>query len=853
MKKFILPILLLLGTLNPEAKSISLNDGWSFRLTPSDNWQTVNLPHTWNEDSYIGKDYRKGKSLYKRIINLNPADSLRKFYLRLEGASKSTVVTVNGENAGHHEGGYTEVVFNISPFLTFSSPNVIEIEVDNDRDDIPPVSGDFTFFGGIYRDVWLEDYSSLHFTLSPFANPGIKVTPSLDLGLGTIDVELSLTNEGNSRQQGLTRINIYDPDGNLIESTDKKIKIEGKSQVSVTHKSGFILSPRLWSPDTPELYRVEAIILDKNGRELDRRIADTGLRTFHFDDKGQFHLNGKPMKLHGICRHQDMKPIGPALSDEMHRRDMLIAKDMGANFIRVSHYPQDRAILEMADKLGLLVWEEIPVIDFVPDDPAYARNAEVNLREMITRHYNHPSIIMWGYMNEILLKASGDDTQEGKETVARTLNLINRLETICRAMDPTRMTTMAFHGSDRYRTTGISKIPMVNGWNLYQGWYGGDLSGFEKFLSKEREENPSKPIIVSEYGAGSDRRLHSLNPEPFDFSIEYQQKYLEHYIPVIEDSVFIAGASHWNLIDFGSAKREESMPRINNKGLLYADRTPKDVFHYFKAAWREDIDYVYIASRDWPVRTVVSDDDRVTIPVKIYANTPRISLLVNGESYGDSTVMNNTVTFNVPLHAGNNCIIARGGNAIDAFDIDLATVPLAINESNARTLELAVNVGSNCSYTSTLSGLTWVADREYTPGNWGRLGGKRKNVTVEMAGTNDLPLYQSMSEELEGYRFDVPDGDYELELGFADPSGNSEKIAYLLDKADSQNFSDGNVFSISINGSVLEHAYSPSFPNGARTVSLKKYLIKSNDGSIILELKPIKGKTLLNSIKLRKI
>lgn len=213
---------------------------------------------------------------------------------------------------------------------------------------------------------------------------------------------------------------------------------------------------------------------------------------------------------------------------------------------------------------------------------------------MITQHFNHPSIVMWGYMNEILLKVPGDDTSEGRATVERTKSLIGRLESICRELDPTRLTTMAFHGSDRYRTSGISNFPDINGWNLYQGWYGGDLQGFEKFLSYEKKQNPGKPIIVSEYGAGSDRRLHTLNPEPFDFSVEYQHKYLEHYLPVIEDSAFIAGASHWNLIDFSSAQREESMPRINNKGLLYNDRTPKDVYHYFKAAWRDDIDYVYI-------------------------------------------------------------------------------------------------------------------------------------------------------------------------------------------------------------------------------------------------------------------
>lgn len=852
MKRLFLISILAFNVLFAIARSVSLNDGWIFRHTSADDWEPVNLPHSWNGDAYLKKDYCKGKSVYRRQLLLNPSDSIRKFYLRIEGASKSSEVTVNGKPAGHHEGGYTESLYHITPYLSFSSPNVIEIAVDNDRDDIPPVSGDFTFFGGLYRDVWLEDYDPLHLSLHPFATTGVKVTPYLEYGMGMVNVDISVTNEDVLRREGIVRINLFDPQGNLIESFDKKIKMTPGGQQEISHKSGYIFNPQLWSPDSPVLYRVETLLLDKKGNLLDRRVTDTGIRTFGFDETGRFILNGEPLKLRGICRHQDMKPLGPALSDEMHRRDMMIAKDMGANFIRISHYPQDRAILEMADKLGLLVWEEIPVIDYVPDDPAYARNAEINLREMITQHYNHPSIVMWGYMNEILLKVPGDNNPEGQATVERTKTLINRLESVCRALDPTRMTTMAFHGSERYRTTGISNTPIINGWNLYQGWYGGNLEGFEKFLSRERRENPSKPIIVSEYGAGSDKRLHSLNPEPFDFSIEYQQKYLEHYLPVIEDSVFVAGASHWNLIDFGSALREESMPRINNKGLLYNDRTPKDVYHYFKAAWRDDIDYVYIASRDWQVRTAVSDSLQVRMPVKVYANTPKVSLMVNGKSMGDSIVRNNTAVFDIPLQRGGNLLIARGGNAIDAFNIDIETVPAHFTPGNVDGVELAINVGSNCSYTSPLSGLTWIADREYTTGSWGRIGGSRKNVTAEISGTDDLPLFQSFAEGIEGYRFDVPDGDYEIELGFADPTGNNEKIAYMLNNSQSStdNYSS---FSIKLNDNIIEERFTPASVNGNKFAIRKKYLTTVKDGAIQLTFSPIKGKTILNSIKLRKI
>lgn len=851
MKRVIL-IFSLFCFLLAGARSVSLNDGWQFRHDSSNDWEPVTIPHTWNTDAYKNKDYYKGKGIYRRVLSLQPQDSLRKFYLRLEGASKSSEVIVNGKHVQTHKGGYTESVYPLSDYLSFTSPNVIEIIVENDCDDIPPVSGDFTFFGGIYRDIWLEDYDPLHLALQPFATRGVKLTPTVEYGLGAINVEAAITNEDLIPREGALIIYLYDPQGNLIETVKKNFKANKGSLVDLSHKFEYILRPQLWSPDSPALYRVETLLTDKTGGVIDRYVADTGLRTFGFSESGQFILNGQPLKLRGICRHQDMQPIGPALSDEMHRRDMLIAKDLGANFIRISHYPQDPAILEMADKLGLLVWEEIPVIDIVPDDPDYARNAEINLREMIARDYNHPSVIMWGYMNEILLKVPGDETEEGKKTVERTDKLVRRLESLCRALDPSRLTTMAFHGSDRYRTTGISALPMINGWNLYPGWYGGKLTEFERFVSNERKKNPTKPIIVSEYGAGSDKRLHSQNPEPFDFSTQYQQKYIEHYIPVIEDSLFIAGASYWNLIDFNSAQREESMPRINNKGLLYADRTPKDVYHYVKSAWRDDIDYVYIASRDYPVRAVLSNDEEVIVPIKIYANTPKVNLLVNGKVYGDSVVKNHNVVFNVPLRNGGNSIIARGNNAMDAFAIDIQTIPERFTKGNVNGVELAVNVGSNCSYVAPQSGLIWVADRQYTPGSWGRIGGKDKRTTVEMKGTDDNPLFQSMAEGLEGYRFDLPDGDYEVELGFADPSGNSEGIAYLLGK-DSNSNENSSSFDILLNDVLIESAYSPASANGHRFASRKKYNAMVKNGSLNLTFRPINGTPILNTIKLRKL
>lgn len=526
--------------------------------------------------------------------------------------------------------------------------------MDNARQDIAPISGDFTFFGGIYRDVWLTAVPNQHFNLTNHGSDGLFIsTPQVSEEQATLSIRGEVKNDAPEKATLELTHTIYRPDGTLLQTLKKNIQLKAGETYAFSNETTPVLKPELWTPETPRLYRVETTLRNRKTKTLlDQSNHYTAFRWFRFDGDEGFFLNGKPYKLRGICRHQDQKPIGPALTDEMHRRDFLLMKEMGANFIRISHYPQDDALLEMCDKLGMLAWEEIPIIDIVPDTPGYGDNCERNLREMIRQHYNHPSIITWGYMNEILLVTQRKYKTEAelKPVLERTLALANRLERVLKEEDSTRISTMAFHGSNSYNETGLSKITDIVGWNLYQGWYGGDLTGFEKFLAQQHQNHPTHPMIVSEYGAGSDKRLHSLHPRAFDFSIEYQQKYLEHYLPVLEDTPYICGGTHWNFIDFSSALRDESMPRINNKGLVYADRTPKDVYHYYQAAWRKDIPVLHIASRDWTDRAGVQQGNApVYLPVKIYTNLSEVELFIDGISLGKQKTENYTGTFEVPF------------------------------------------------------------------------------------------------------------------------------------------------------------------------------------------------------------
>lgn len=854
-----------------QRESKTLNDSWKFlrgectaaadSAFNDHDWTSVHLPHTWNTDAYTEKNYYQGVGWYRRQLSLPQEWKEKQIFLRLDAASKAATVYLNGKNIGEHAGGYTACTFDLTPYLSLTSPNILAIRVDNSRTDIPPISGDFTFFGGIYRDVWLTAVPKQHFNLTNHGSNGIFIsTPHVSAEKATLQIRGEIKNDAKEKTTLELVHTVYHPDGSLAQTQKQLIQLKGEEVYTFCNEASPILHPQLWTPETPNLYRVETILRNRKTKAiLDRCDHYTGFRWFSFDGNKGFFLNGKPYKLRGICRHQDQKPIGVALTDEMHRRDFLLMKEMGANFIRISHYPQDDALLEMCDKLGMLAWEEIPVIDIVPDTPGYAENCERNLREMIRQHYNHPSIITWGYMNEILLVTQRRHKTESelKPVLERTLALANRLEKALKEEDATRVSTMAFHGSNSYNTTGLSKITDIVGWNLYQGWYGGNVNGFEKYLAEQHRNYPAHPMIVSEYGAGSDRRLHSQAPHAFDFSIEYQQKYLEHYLPVLEETPYICGGTHWNFIDFSSALRDESMPRINNKGLVYANRTPKDVYYYYQATWRKDIPVLHIASRDWKHRTGVQQGDApVMLPVKVYTNLPEVELFIDGKFIGKQKTENHTVTFNVPFCSKKPFLLAQGNHQgviiQDGLDVHFTPIPANLNAANLKNLELAINVGSNCFYTSDDSQLTWLPDQPYTKGSWGYIGGKEQGTQTQMKCTTDGPLFQTLRSDIESYRFDVPQGVYEVELLFTDIFCENTGIAYQLNRSEKQENRE-NTFSIHVNGKAMEEAFSPCRESGYFCALRKKYIVCNDTNHLEIRFHPIGGKCFLSGIKLRNI
>lgn len=840
-------VMFVVTSLQAQREMKTINDNWEFRKSIDESWESVNLPHTFNIDAYQQRNYYQGKGFYRRTLVLPEIVAERRYYMKIDAASKAANIRVNGKEVGSHVGGYTACIVDITEYIR--KENLIEITVDNGRKDITPISADFTFWGGIYRDVWLISTPKQHFNMSNMGSDGIFIsTPVVNEKRGVLKVKCEVTNDSHESSILEVRSAIYSPQGKLLQTIKQKQKLKSGETYIFENTSGAIESPDLWSPETPSLYLVKTTLVDpKSGKLLDEKNHKVGFRWFTFDGSKGFFLNGKSYKLRGLNRHQDQAPAGVALDDEAHRRDIFLMKELGCNFIRISHFPQDDAILEMCDELGLLAWEEIPIINIVPNTPGYDDNCEYNLREMIRQHYNHSSVITWGYMNEILLTAPSIGKPEWLACKERTVNLAQRLEAVLKE-DPGRASVMAFNMTNLYNEIGLNLVDVV-GWNLYHGWYVDKLKDFNAWCEDQHRRYPDQPMIISEWGAGSDKRLHSTQGRAFDFSIEYQQTYIEHYLPFIENTEWISGCAYWNFIDFNVAARQESMPRVNNKGLAYNNRIWKDVAYYFKAMWRKDIPVIRIASRDWEMRTGEINKPQ---SIKIYSNMPEVELFINGQSIGCQKIANCHTVFNVILPEGISVLMAQGiknGKTVqDAMTIQFKSLP-----NIAEGDELAINVGSNCYFTSDISNLTWLPDQPYTAGGWGYIGGKAHSTTSEIYNTLDGPIYQTWREGNWSYKIDAPIGEYEIELLIADVTKPAAQLANLLNKNKEEKHSGETRFHISICGKQVETNFSPIDGGKHRTAFKRRYIIRNEHDHIVISAGAVKGEPFLAGIKVRKL
>ncbi|TWU44394.1 Beta-galactosidase [Novipirellula aureliae] len=901
MKNFLTVSMLLLSSTvcaqDSEQIKYSINDSWIFFKDATEkpvalteigdrDVEIVNLPHTWNaEDAIHGatsktEGFYRGPAWYIRNITVPSHYKDKELYVFFEGANQETDVFVNGQFAGNHIGGYTRFVFPISKFVKFDSSREsaefeLAVRVDTSHNlDIPTLQADFTFYGGIYRDVFLVATEKTHFNIEDHASNGIFIrTPKVSATQAELDVDVQLMNSGAADSKVKLESIIYGPDGEQVAAYSSDHKLAAGKVLTVKPVIQPIQNPALWSPDSPSQYRLVCKIYDaETNRKLDEVTNLFGCRWFSFDAKKGFFLNGKHMKLIGTNRHQDFKGIGNALPDYIHREDIKKLKEMGSNFLRIAHYPQDPAILELCDRLGILTTVETPIIDTISESDAFKQNCLNIQLEMIRQNYNHPSLIIWAYMNEVLLRPKyKDDKEKQKVYFQRVYEVASEIEALTRKQDPYRYTMIPNHANlNRYKETGLTDLPMIVGWNIYFGWYGGKITNVTSEMTKYHNAIPDKPIIVAEYGASADPRLHALAPVRFDFTMEYATRFHEEYLKSLANLPFIAGMNVWNYADFGSVGRVDTVANINNKGLVGIDRKPKDVFYFYQAALLKE-PLIGIAAKTWIRRACVEDEAGKGIcrmPVEVFSNQKELELFHNGISLGKKEIGDhNKAIWDVPFVDGDNLL--RAISTTDKTVEDFATVKMdvyPIKLSNFPSSGLSLNCGDYRFFYDDQIDQAWFPEKEYSEGSWGYVGGKvysmspaprqQHGTSEPIKGTHCDPLYQTQRIGIKQYRFDVPPGVYEVTLHFAELTGQkSTALPYELSGSDDKKPSSAKNrrFTVNVNGNPVIEQISLARDYGSfRAVKIKSFVTAEAGEPLILDFVPSEEDAVINAIELNK-
>jgi beta-galactosidase len=612
-------------------EKILLNDNWSFRFVhqvQKNSRRRVDLPHTWNAgDALSGKqDYYRGVGIYEKNLPVSSEWKGRRLFLRFEGVNTVAHLFINDARIGEHRGGYGAFVFEITDAVEYGADNRLAVRVSNAPDPgVMPLTGDFNFYGGIYRDVSLLLTEEVCISPLDYASPGVYlIQKEVTKEHADVEAKVILSNTVKDRPVEV-RLKIRDGSKPVLEKT-QALHLPVCSRVPVLIDFS-IKKPHLWNGRSdPFMYSAEVILL-AGGREVDRTVQPLGLRFYRADAQKGFFLNGEYLKLKGVCRHQDRPEIGNALRYEHHREDLDLILEMGANAIRLCHYPQAACFHDMLDKAGMIAWAEIPFVGpggysdrgFV-NSPSFRENGKEQLTELIRQHYNHPSICFWGLFNE--LKTVGDNPVE----------YVTELNELAHREDPSRMTTSASFLEDGNE---LNKITDLIAWNKYYGWYGGHPDELARWADRAHADFPLYKTGVSEYGAGASIYHQQDSLEPGDASgwwhPENRQTYyhIENW-KVIAGRDYLWGSFIWNMFDFGAAHRTEGdRPGINDKGLVTFDRkVKKDAFYFYKANWNREDSFVYIAGRRHTERK------NGNTGVMVFSNMPEAELFVNGKSMG---------------------------------------------------------------------------------------------------------------------------------------------------------------------------------------------------------------------------
>ena len=595
----------------------------------NETFALVTLPHTWNnmDGQDGGNDYWRGIAIYQLDLP-NPTPG-KKQYIEFQGANHVATVYCNGREMGTHKGGFSTFRYDLTPAMK-ATDNVLTAVVSNAVSDIYPQTADFTFFGGLYRDVYFMEVAPPHFDLLKHGTDAVFVTPHVS-GVTRVDL-FPVDSEGCT----LT-VELKDADGNVV-GTDN---VEASAHAHVLIE---VKNPYLWQGmDNPYCYTATASII-KEGEIMDSVNVTYGYRSFHVDSNTGFYLNGKSTPLHGVSRHQDRLDKGWAISKEDHTEDIALIKEIGANTIRLAHYQHDQYFYDLCDHTGFVLWAEIPFITkFIPSQEAYD-NTISQMTELVAQNYNHPAIFFWGIANEILV---GPDNEPLREN-------LRALHKLAKSMDPSRLTTIAEVSGTPMNCEHVYMTDVVS-YNHYFGWYGGDVAQNGPWFDEFHKLNPDIPLGVSEYGVENIVNWHSAAPMSHDYTEEYANYYHHEMLKTFAVRPYLWSTHVWNMFDFAAdARNEGGIAGRNNKGLVTYDRKlKKDAFYLYKAYWSKE-SVVYVAGRRFTDR---APDERDII---VYTNCDEITLVVNGTKVSTQKAVDHAVVFKaVELKDGENTVTAR--------------------------------------------------------------------------------------------------------------------------------------------------------------------------------------------------
>ena len=620
----------------------NFNTKWAFSkealeapTTMPERWNWVNIPHTWNDidGQDGGNDLYRGTAFYAKELEKMDLPKADRYFLEIQGANSSAILYINGKKLANHDGGYSTWRVDITDAL--EDKNLFVFEVDNSQNDrVYPQNADFTFYGGIYRDLNIIAVSESHFDLEYYGTPGIKVTPEVVGKDAKVEVEVFVKNVKETQKLVYT---LKDAEGNVVA--------EKETPASETVASFEIENVHLWhGKKDPYLYTAEVCLKDEE--VLDNVSARFGCRTFEIHPENGFILNGEEYPLRGVSRHQDRWGIGNALLKEHHDEDMDLICELGATTIRLAHYQHDQYFYDLCDERGMVVWAEIPYIS--THMPNGRENTISQMKELVVQNYNHPSIIVWGLSNEITMHGDSDEDLRENHVI---------LNDLVHEMDKTRLTTMACVSMCSMDDPYV-QIPDTVSYNHYFGWYGGDTSQNGPWFDEFHAKYPNIPIGCSEYGCEA-LNWHTSDPQQGDYTEEYQAYYHEELIKQLYTRKYMWATHVWNMFDFGADSRNEGGENgQNHKGLMTFDRKyKKDSFYAYKA-WLSDDPFVHICGKRYVDR--VEETTKVTV----YSNQPEVELFANGVSLGKQTSPEHFFYFEVP-NTGETNLVAIAGECRD--------------------------------------------------------------------------------------------------------------------------------------------------------------------------------------------